>query len=61
MYTLTELFFILVVALILGGLSFVLAAAVVMVKASVDSSILFAKRIQVQVAALGLDRQAGSS
>lgn len=60
MYTLTEIFFILVVAFILGGLSFILAAGVVLVKSGFNSSIQLARRIRVQVAALGWDRQAES-
>ncbi len=60
MYTLTEIFFSLVVAFILGGLSFILAAMVVLVKAGFNSAIQLARRIRVQVAALGWDRQAES-
>jgi hypothetical protein len=56
MYTLTEIFFILVVAFILGGLSFILAGGVVLVKSGFNSSIQIARRIRVQVAALGWDR-----
>ena len=60
MYTLTEIFFTLTVALIFGVMSFILAATVVLVKAGFRTSIQLARRIRVQVAALGLDRQAES-
>ena len=60
MYTLTEIFFTLTVALMLGVSSFIMAATVVLVKAGFDLSIRIARRIRVQVAALAWDRQADS-
>ena len=60
MYTLTEIFFTVVVAVTLGGLSFILAATVVLLKSGFQSSIKIARRIRVQMAALGLDRHAES-
>lgn len=60
MYILTEIFFTFVAAFILGVLSFILAATVVLVKSGFRSSVLIARRIGVQVTALGWDRQAES-
>lgn len=60
MYFLSEIFFTVVAVFILGGLSFILAATVVLLKSGFHSSIKIARRIRVQVAALGWDRQAGS-
>ena len=60
MYLLTEIFFTVVAAFILGGLSFILAATVVLLKSGFHLSIQIARRIRVQVAALGWDRQAES-
>ena len=60
MYTLTEIFFTLTAALVLGVMSFILAATAVLVKAGFRSSVQLARRIRVQVAALGRDRQAES-
>jgi len=60
MYTLTEIFFTLTVALMLGVSSFILAATAVLVKAGFHLSIQLARRIRGQVAALELDRQAES-
>ena len=60
MYSITEISFTLIVAFILGALSFTLAATVVLLKAGVNASIQIARRVRFQVAALGWDRQAVS-
>jgi len=60
MYFLTEIFSTVVAAFILGGLSFIMAATVVLLKAGFYSSLQIARRIRVQVAALGWDRHAES-
>ena len=60
MYSITEISFTLIVAFILGALSFTLAATVVLLKAGVNASVQIARRARFQVAALGWDRQAES-
>ena len=58
MYTLSEIFVALVIALILGALSFIMVATAMMAKAGFKSAVRVGRRVRVQAAAWGWERRA---